>query len=259
MERECKTLNLDECRTRADCSTRKKPKSDDLMCFKKPVRAPKQDMPPALVRKAAVAPKAPRMTAAHKAELRDDRPKLAFGKNGSFCVGMTEKDCGKAKVACQWTEEATDGTKAHCGRRPHGTKADMDALRKFNTFNYEKYGDDSDEDDEKYGEPIVNPRRSANDAAHKAAILEKRAKLPFVRNSSKGSFCVGMTEKDCGKAKVACHWIKASADGKREAHCGRRVQTDYDMDSVENVNSKSVAYAQNGGKSDPVLRLFYGY
>ncbi len=65
--------------------------------------------------KAAVAPKAPRMTAAHKAELRDDRPKLAFGKNGSLCAGMTETDCGKAKTACNWVKESIDGTKAYCG------------------------------------------------------------------------------------------------------------------------------------------------
>lgn len=120
MNRECKILNLDECRTREDCSTRKKPKSEDLTCVKKAVRAPKLEEAPPLVRKASIVPKAPRMTAAHKADILEKRAKLPFGKNGSFCVGMTESDCGKAKTACHWIKEASDGTKAHCGKRTEG-------------------------------------------------------------------------------------------------------------------------------------------
>ncbi len=58
----------------------------------------------------------------------------------------------------------------------------------------------------------------------------QRPKLAF---GSKGSLCVGMTESDCGKAKVACQWVKGSADGKRKAHCSRRAETKYDMGKLK--------------------------
>ena len=271
MERDCKTLNLDECRTRADCGTRKKPKSDDLMCFKKAVRAPKQDVPPPLVRKAAVAPKAPRMTAAHKAELRDDRPKLAFGKNGSLCAGMTETDCGKAKTACNWVKESKDGTKAYCGMRTHGTKYEgMPELSKFNAFNFKKY-----KDDEKADEPKIELSENAKRAARWGqAYNSSNANVAAARAARKGitNICAGMTEVVCKKpsVQVACKWTKASADGKKKAYCSTR--TDSNLTSTETakemakkfaeLNKKKVAYGENvvhGGESDPVLRLFYGY
>ena len=203
------------------------------MCVKKAVRAPKQEAPPALVRKASIVPKAPRMTAAHKAELRSDRPKLPFGNQGSFCVGMNETDCGKAKTACQWTKASADGKrKAHCGMRGETKYESMDTLRAFNAFNSKKYEEERRE---------LTPEEIKQARWAKAAEWEEpaRVKLPFGKN---GSLCVGMTESDCGKAKKACQWTKASADGKRKAHCGRRV------DKVS-----------HGGESDPVLRLFYGY
>jgi hypothetical protein len=238
MNRECKTLNLDECRTRADCGTRKKPKSDDLMCVKKPVRAPKQDVSPPLARKASVAPKAPRMTAAHKAEIVSERPKLAFGKKGSFCVGMSESDCGKAKTACHWTNKSEDGkrtVKAHCGRRAETSYEGMAELSKFNSKRYY---------DEELSPEEIKQARWAKAAASVNSV--SRPALPF----GKDSLCVGMKETDCVKSKP-CQWTKESKDGKRKAHCGRRIEGKGTV--FQGVGTKV------GGKSDPVLRLFYGY
>jgi hypothetical protein len=239
MNRDCKTLNLDECRTRPDCSTRKKTKSEELTCVKKAVRAPKLEAAPALVRKTSIVPKAPRMTAAHKAELRDARPKLAFGKNGSLCLGMTETDCGKAKTACNWIKESADGKrKAHCGMRTHGTKYEsMDALSAFNSKKYE-------EEPRELTPEEIKQARWAKAAASANSV--PRSALPF----GKDSLCVGMKETDCVKSKP-CQWTKQSKDGKRKAHCGRRIE---DKSTVfKGVGTKV------GGESDPVLRLFYGY
>jgi hypothetical protein len=268
MERECKTLNLDECRTRADCSTRKKPKSDELMCLKKAVRAAKEEKP-VVARKEAAKPRAASMTAAHKAQILDARAKLPFvssNSNGSFCVGMTEKDCGKAKVACLWNKEAKDGTKAHCGRRPHGTKADMDALHEFNAFNYNKYREDLEE--------VEKPRELTPEEIKQArwarAAASANANAAAARAARKGmtDLCAGMVETDCKKPSVqmACKWTKPSKDGKRKGFCGKR--TDSNLESAATAKEMAKKFAEldkkkvallYGGKSDPVLRLFYGY
>jgi hypothetical protein len=238
MNRDCKTLNLDECRTRADCSTRKKTKSEDLTCVKKAVRAPKQEAAPALVRKASIVPKAPRMTAAHKAELRNDRPKLPFGKEGSLCVGMSESDCAKSKTSCNWIKGSADGKrKAHCGRRDDTKYESMNTLRAFNSKKYE-------EEVHELTPEEIKQARWAKAAASANSV--PRPALPF----GKDSLCVGMKETDCVKSKP-CQWTKQSKDGKRKAHCGRRIE---DKSTVfKGVGTKV------GGESDPVLRLFYGY
>jgi hypothetical protein len=66
-------------------------------------------------------------------------------------------------------------------------------------------------------------------------MADKKSKLLSGRN---GSFCVDMVEKDCNKAKVACQWTKASKDGKRKAHCGRRINTKANMSGFAEFNSK---------------------
>lgn len=225
MNRDCKVLNLDECRTREDCSTRKKPKSEEVVCYKKPVRVPKEEKPVVPIRSSTNVSKvvAPRMTAAKKAAIlavnSSARPKLPFGKDGSFCVGMSETDCGKAKTACMWTKESKDGKrKAHCSRRSE-TKYNSNTLKALNTKKV-SYGDDEEEyvapvERELTAEEIKQARWARAAASVNSAA---RPKLPFGKD---GSLCVGMSEKDCVKSKP-CMWTKASADGKRKAHCGRR-------------------------------------
>ena len=246
---DCKTLKLDECHTRSDCNTRKKPKSDDLTCYKKPVRAPKDAQRP-LARKPAVEPKAHRMTAARKAEILDNRPKLAFGDKGSFCVGMSESDCGKAKTACHWTNKSEDGkrtVKAHCGRRAETSYEGMPELSKFNSNRYYKEEDEEDEDNKEDEELSPEQIKQARwNAAARSANSVPRPALPF----GKDSLCVGMKETDCVKSKP-CQWTKESKDGKRKAHCGRRIEGKGTV--FQSVGTKV------GGKRDPVLRLFYGY
>ena len=250
MNRECKTLNLDECRTRADCGTRKKPKSDDLMCVKKVVRAPK--------------------AAAPKAEAAKDPRK---GKSGSFCAGMTEEDCGKAKTACLWIKKSADGKitgNPYCRARPETSYKGMDELSKFNAFNFKKY-----EEDEKADQPKIELSENAKRAARWAqAYNSSNANVAAARAARKGmtDVCAGMTEVVCKKpsVQVACKWTSASDDGKRKGYCGKR--TDSNLQSKDTakemakkfaeLNKKKVAYGENvvhGGKSDPVLRLFYGY
>jgi hypothetical protein len=214
MNRECKILNLDECRTRSDCATRKKPKSEELMCYKKPVREEK----PVVQKPISNTPKvrAPSMTAARRAAIlateNVQRSKLPFGKEGSFCANMTEKDCGKAKIACHWIKESADGKrKAHCGRR---TETKYDSMNALHTFNSKKYQEEPVE----MSPEEIKQARWAKAAA--AVNTMERPKLPFGKD---GSFCVGMSETDCGKAK-SCRWTKASADGKRKGHCGRRAE-----------------------------------
>lgn len=241
MNRECKILNLDECRTREDCSTRKKPKSEDLTCVKKAVRAPKLEEAPSLVRKASIVPKAPRMTAAHKADILEKRAKLPFGKNGSFCVGMTEADCGKAKTACNWTKESADGKrKAHCGMRGETKYESMPDLRAFNARRYQEEVQAARE----LTPEEIKQARWAKAAASVNSV--SRPALPF----GKDSLCVGMKETDCVKSKP-CQWTNQSKDGKRKAHCGRRTEGKGTV--FQGVGTKV------GGESDPVLRLFYGY
>jgi hypothetical protein len=149
---------------------------------------------------------------------------------------MNEEDCGKAKTACNWTKQSADGKrKAHCGMRGETKYSSMPDLRAFNAKKYK-------EEVQAARELTPEEIKQARWAKAAESVETVRAKLPFGKN---GSFCVGMTESDCSKAKAACQWTKASADGKKErkAHCGRRVD-------------KKVSY---GGESDPVLRLFYGY
>ena len=258
MDRDCKTLNLDQCRTRADCGTRKKPKSEDLICVKKGVRAPKLEAAPALVRKASIVPKAPRMTVAHKAELRNDRPKLAFGKDGSLCAGMNVTDCSKAKTACHWIKEASDGTKAHCGRRGDTKYESMKDLRAFNARRYQ-------EEVQAARELTPEEIRQAR-WAKAAASANANAATAAASRKGFAELCSGLKETDCMKPSVqmACKWSKASVDGKRKAYCSERTDsnllsaaTKKEMDKkFAELNKKQVSY---GGKSDPVLRLFYGY
>ena len=259
MNRDCKTLNLDECRTRADCSTRKKPKSEDLTCFKKAVRAPQLEAAPTLVRKASIVPKAPRMTAAHKAEILEKRAKLPFGKNGSFCVGMTEADCGKAKTACNWTKESADGKrKAHCGMRGETKYESMPDLRAFNARRYQE---------EVQAARELTPEEIKQARWAKAAA-SANANSAAARSARKAfdELCADMKETDCMKPSVqmSCKWSKASSDGKRKGYCSKR--TDLNLESAATkkemdkkfaeLDKKKVSY---GGESDPVLRLFYGY
>jgi len=247
MNRDCKVLNLDECRTREDCATRKKPKSDELMCYKKLVRSAKEEQP-VLPRKSSVnsAAKAPRMTAAKKAAILEveaaPRPKLPFGSQGSLCVDMNETDCLKAKGACQWTRQSADGKrKAHCGKRSE-TKYDMARLSKLNApFNYNKYREDVDAPVRPAKAENAEPKANRMTAAHKAELRGDRAPLPF---GSKGSLCLGMNESDCGKAKVSCQWTKESKDGKRKAHCGRRINTQANLGELSKLNSKRVMYGE---------------
>jgi len=56
---------------------------------------------------------------------------VGTGKDGSFCQGFDERDCGKAKTACAW-QPATKDRSAYC-HRSIKTHADMNALRAFNS------------------------------------------------------------------------------------------------------------------------------
>ena len=56
---------------------------------------------------------------------------VGTGKDGSFCQGFDERDCGKAKTACAW-QPATKDRSAFCHRRIK-TQADMNVLRPFNS------------------------------------------------------------------------------------------------------------------------------
>jgi hypothetical protein len=109
--------------------------------------------------------------------MADKKLKLPYGRKGSnsFCVDMTEQDCNKAKVACQWTKEGQ--RKAHCKRRVT-TKANTHLFAPFNgkkpVFSFstkvtivlamvDEYGnklefpDDVKDDIQGYEDYIVNP------------------------------------------------------------------------------------------------------
>jgi hypothetical protein len=253
MEPECKTLKQpcperctsvkpDKCRAKSGQAVGYVPKD------KRPTK------PVAAAAAAAAKPRAASMTAAHKAQILDARPKLPFGSKGSLCVGMGKSDCDKAKVACHWISESKDGKrKAHCGRLGETDYKSMNTLRPLNTFNYHE-----DEDDEKADQPIVNPRRSA------AANVEP-ARAPRMTMTD---LCAGMVETDCKKPSVqmACKWTNPSKNGKKEGYCGKR--TDSNLESAPTakemakkfaeLDKKSVVYAQNGGKLQLGRYFYYG-